>query len=210
MPNVRASSGMIGTTRGPKPSVRARFAQQAGEGHRGRHGLAARAGGELGERRVGRQGQRPADRGGARRQRPVEGPAALHQVAVLGRVHRRPVVGRLVAVERRARGSRRRGAAAARRAWSWSRVIFLIWWVALRPSTSVPERPALDRLGQDHRRGAALLGGGLVGGVELLVVVAAAGQVAQVVVATGARPACAGAGRARRSARGCRRRDSTA
>ncbi len=45
-----------------------------------------------------------------------------------------------------------------------------------------PERPALDGLGQDHRRLAGRLGGGLVGGVQLAVVVAAAGQVAQVVV----------------------------
>ena len=45
------------------------------------------------------------------------------------------------------------------------------------------ERPALDRLGQDDGRRAALLGGQLVGGVELAVVVAAAGQRPQLVVA---------------------------
>jgi hypothetical protein len=49
---------------------------------------------------------------------------------------------------------------------------------------ALAERPALDGLGEDHRGGARaqVLGGGLVGGVELAVVVAAAGQVAQVVV----------------------------
>ena len=46
-----------------------------------------------------------------------------------------------------------------------------------------PERPALDRLGQDHRGRALLLGGQLVGGVELAVVVAAAGQRDELVVA---------------------------
>ncbi len=45
------------------------------------------------------------------------------------------------------------------------------------------ERPALDRLGQDHRRRAPLLGGQLVGGVELAVVVAAPGERPQLVVA---------------------------
>ena len=44
------------------------------------------------------------------------------------------------------------------------------------------ERPALHRLGEDHRRRAGLLGGGLVGGVELAVVVPAARQGAQLVV----------------------------
>ena len=44
------------------------------------------------------------------------------------------------------------------------------------------ERPALDGLGQDDRGRALVLDGGLVGGVELAVVVAAAGQGAQVVV----------------------------
>ena len=45
------------------------------------------------------------------------------------------------------------------------------------------ERPALDRLGQDDGRCALLLGGQLVGGVELAVVVPAAGQRDQLVVA---------------------------
>ncbi len=44
------------------------------------------------------------------------------------------------------------------------------------------ERPALDGLGQDDRRGALVLGGGLVGGVDLAVVVAAAPQLGEVVV----------------------------
>ena len=72
------------------------------------------------------------------------------------------------------------------------------------------ERPALDRLGEDDGRRALVLDGRLVGGVELAVVVAAAGQVAQLVVGEVLDHACAAGGRGRRSARGCRRRDSTA
>ena len=44
------------------------------------------------------------------------------------------------------------------------------------------ERPPLDRLGQDRRRRPPMVGGGLVGGVELAVVVAAAREVAEIVV----------------------------
>ncbi len=44
------------------------------------------------------------------------------------------------------------------------------------------ERPALDRLGQDDRRPAAVLGGGAVGGVDLAVVVAATAEPGQLVV----------------------------
>ena len=44
------------------------------------------------------------------------------------------------------------------------------------------ERPALDGVGEDHRRRAGVLGRGLVGGVDLAVVVAAAAQLGQVVV----------------------------
>ena len=59
---------------------------------------------------------------------------------------------------------------------------FLAWWVMLRASTPGPERPALDRLGEDHRRGALVLGRRLVRGVDLAVVVAAAAELGEVVV----------------------------
>ena len=45
-----------------------------------------------------------------------------------------------------------------------------------------PERPALDGLGEDHRRRAAVLGGRLVRGEDLAVVVAAAAELREVVV----------------------------
>src|ERR1019366_9937636 len=47
---------------------------------------------------------------------------------------------------------------------------------------TAPERPALDRLGEDDRRGPLRLGRGLVRGVELAVVVAAAPELREVVV----------------------------
>ena len=67
----------------------------------------------------------------------------------------------------------------SRRRSSWSLFIFLIWCVALRAFEVGAERPALDRLAEDRRRraGAEVLGGRLVGGVQLAVVVTAAGQV---------------------------------
>ena len=59
---------------------------------------------------------------------------------------------------------------------------FLAWWVMLRASTPGPERPALDGVGEDHRRGAGVLGRGLVRRVDLAVVVAAAAELGEVVV----------------------------
>ena len=68
------------------------------------------------------------------------------------------------------------------------------------------DRPALDGLGQDHGRLADVLGGGVERGVHLAVVVAAARQLHGSGRRSCARPSCAAAGRRRRSARGCRRR----
>ena len=52
----------------------------------------------------------------------------------------------------------------------------------LRASTPGPERPALDGLGEDDGRRALVLGRGLVRGVDLAVVVAAAAELGEVVV----------------------------
>ena len=56
---------------------------------------------------------------------------------------------------------------------------FFAWWVMLRASTPPAEGPALDGLGEDHRRRADVLGRRLVGGVDLAVVVAAAAELEQ-------------------------------
>ena len=76
MPKVRASSGMIGTTRPPNSPSRQQVAQQAGEGGGGRHLLLARAAVELGERRRRRHRQRPLRAHDPAGERPVEGLAA--------------------------------------------------------------------------------------------------------------------------------------
>ena len=59
---------------------------------------------------------------------------------------------------------------------------FLIWCVALRDSIVVPSVHPLIVFGEDHGGAALVLDGHLVGRVDLAVVVAAAGQRAQLVV----------------------------
>ena len=59
----------------------------------------------------------------------------------------------------------------------------MIWCVALRRLEVGAERPALDRLGEDHGGRAFVLDRGLVRRVELAVVVPAARQLLQLVVA---------------------------
>ena len=183
MPNVRASSGMIGTTRGPMCSSRARLRSRRVKPivvdtswlpeppRSSANGLSV---GQL---------QRAAGLGGALGERAAERPAALHHVLVLDGVLRRDVVRRVVGVDRVlgdlvvqvqpvAQGDE----------LVLGHLLDLVGGVAALEALA--ERPALDRLGQDDRRGAAaeVLRGRLVGGVELAVVVAAAGQVAQLVV----------------------------
>ncbi len=146
----------------------------------------ARAG-ERARRTASSRGQGERPRGAHDRaagQRAVERPAPLHQVLVLERVLRRADSrAGSSAVGAPRRGSRRRGAGGRAASRSWSAVIFLIWWVALRPSTSGPSVQPLIVLARMTVGAPPLLGGGLVGGVELAVVVAAAGQVAELVVA---------------------------
>ena len=183
MPNVRASSGMIGTTRGPMCSSRARLRSRRVKPIVVRHLLVARPAAQLGERLVGRQLERAAGRGRALGHRPAERPAALHHVLVLDGVLGRDVVRRVVGVDRVlgdlvvqvqpvAQGDE----------LVLGHLLDLVGGVAALEALA--ERPALDRLAQDHGRRAAaeVLGRRLVGGVELAVVVAAAGQVAQLVV----------------------------
>jgi hypothetical protein len=150
MPKVRASSGMIGTTRLADVGVAAQVAQQAGERRGGARGLAARTGPAARSNVVsGGQGQRARGAHGAGAA--AERPASRHQVVVLHRALRRAEVRRLGPVRERPRGSRSSRCRRSR-SISCSLVIFLIWWVALRPSTSAAERPALDGLGQDDGR----------------------------------------------------------
>ena len=180
MPNVRASSGMIGTTRAPMALSRSRLAQQPREHHRRRHRLLPRARVELGED-VGRG---LGDGLGPRhppRERAVERAPALHHVLVLRRVGARVEVRRLLRLQRLVGDLVLHVEPVAEEAQLVLRHLLELVGGVARLEVG-PEGPALDRLGQDGGRGAFVLDRGLVGGVELAVVVPPRGQVAQVVV----------------------------
>ena len=202
-PNVRASSETIGATCATDGGVAHQIAQQAGEDHGGRDRLACPS-----PRRTPRT---PWRRGGHRGSDGPTAPAPGRPGRALGPAgtpsHRSPraaVVGR-IALERGVGDVVGEvEAVPQRRELRPGHLLDLMGGVARLDLGA--QRPSLDRLGQDHRRRAALLGGELVGRVELAVVVPAAGQRDQLVVAQVLDQACAGAGRARRSAPGCRHR----
>ena len=177
MPNVRASSGMIGTIRGPSSLSRMRLRRIRLKTMVVETGVwlpaansASIAGGGGGQRL--RRG---------RRARGIGPPSARRRsIEVLDLLGLRAgvVVRRVLELARpgsAARAGRGRRAAPASES-------FLAWWVMLRASTPRAERPALDGLGEDDRRRALVLGRGLVGGVDLAVVVAAAAELGEVVV----------------------------
>ena len=136
---------------------------------------------------VGRlSGRRRARRAGA-------GPPSARSRADAGswcsRSPRRADVGR----DRRRRGPRRGSTslevqAVAQRPCSCAAVIFLIWWVALRPSNPGPSVQPLIVFARMTVGSPSVLGGRLVGGVELVVVVPAAGQASPARRRRGARP----------------------
>ena len=179
-------AGLVGDDRHdarPDRFVAAQVAQQAGEAHRGAHLLLAGARAHLLERLVARHRDRAARPRRPLRDRAVERLAALHHVLVLDRVLAGAEVRRVVGLDRRfgdlvvqvqpvTQGDE----------LFLGHLLDLVRGVAALEAGA--ERPALDRLGEDHGRPAAaeVLGGGLVGGVQLAVVVAAAGEVAQFVV----------------------------
>ena len=108
-------------------------------------------------------------------------PPALHHVLELRRVFGRAVVRRLVDVEGAVGDHVREVQPVAELVEQLLRhLLDLVGGVAGLDLGA--ERPALDGLGQDGGGRADVLGGGPVGGVELVVVVAAAGQGAQLVV----------------------------
>ena len=157
MPNVRASSGMIGTTCLPNCSSRARlrsrrvkpivvlttfvpepFASSSND---------ASAGSCIGA----------ADLGDPLRDRAAERTAALHHVLVLDRVLGRPEVRELVVVERRLGDLVVEVQAVAQREQLiLGHLLDLVRGVAALDLRA--ERPALDRLAEDHRRRARCRG----------------------------------------------------
>ena len=110
-------------------------------------------------------------------QRATQRSPALDQVLDLVRVGTRVVVGRFL--ERRVR-DRQLEPVAEDLELGLVELLGLVGDVAGLDARA--ERPALDRVGEDDRRGALVLGGGLVRRVDLAVVVAAAAELGQVVV----------------------------
>ncbi len=108
---------------------------------------------------------------------PTERPPALHEVLDLFRLGARVVVRGVLELGVR---DGQLDAVAEHAQLVLGQLLGLVGDVASLDARA--QRPALDRLGQDDRRGAAVLGRGLVGGVELAVVVPAAAELGQVVV----------------------------
>ena len=200
-PKVRASSETIGATSEPTVGSRTRLRSSRANTMVVDTDCLPEPGGELLEDLgVGSQRRRRPDHPDG--QRAVEdaapGPQVLHGVGALGGAD----VGR-VALERGVGDVVGQVQAVAQRAQlGLGHLLDLVRGVARLDLGA--ERPPLDRLGQDDGRGAPLLGGQLVGGVELAVVVAAAGERHAARRRSGPRPSCAGGGRGRRSAPGCR------
>ena len=105
------------------------------------------------------------------------GPALLHVLDLVGLLAR-VVVRRQVGLERLV-GDRQVEPVAERLEVGVGQLLHLVRGVA---ALEALQRPALDRLGQDHGRLADVRSRGLERGVHLAVVVAAAGQLPQVVV----------------------------
>ena len=108
--------------------------------------------------------------------------APLHHVLVLVAVFRRPVKRRLPRFERLV-GDLGLEVQAVPKRFQLAGVHFFDLVGGVARLDGGPERPALDRLGEDDGGLAGGLGGRLVGRVELAVVVAAAGQGPQFLVA---------------------------
>ena len=111
------------------------------------------------------------------RERPAEARPALAQVADLLRVRARVVVRRVLEL---VVGDRQLEPVAEDLELGLGQLLGLVGDVARLDAR--PEGPALDRVGEDDRRRADVLGRRLVGRVDLAAVVAAAAELRQVVV----------------------------
>ncbi len=180
-PKVRASSATIGATSGPIVGSRTRFRSSRAKAivvdTDWLPDPASRSAIDLG---VGEGRGAPPDH--PRRDRSVQHRAPGHQVLVgLGALGRPVVRGQVGLEERVGDLLGQVEPVPQREQLGLGHLLDLVGGVARLDLGA--ERPALDRLGQDDRGRAALLGGQLVGGVELAVVVAAARQRPQLVVA---------------------------
>ena len=201
IPNVRDSSGTIGTMRSPIAGSRTsvlrmrtnaivvEFARSPLPSSTVVNGSGVGSGSAVGV---------------TRREAAAERRAALEQVLQL-----RAVLGR--AVEERARrllvAERQSEPVADREPRLLVHRLLLVGDVPALAGHAHAE--ALDRLREDHGRLAGRLDGGGVGGIDLLRVVAAAPQLPDLLVASSPPPSPASRGTCRRSARGRRHRPST-
>ena len=199
---MRASSGMIGANRVADLRVLHQVLEQPDERHRGSDGLLARAAAQLVVDRVRRQRERPGPDYPLGQVAAERGAALAHVLDLVGLLAR-VVVRRQLGLQRGV-GDLQVEPVAELLELGHGQLLHLVGRVAGLEVGA--ERPALDRVGQDHGRLADVLGRRLERGVDLAVVVPAAGQVADLVVGRGARPWPAGAGRRRRSSPWCRRR----
>ena len=175
MPKVRASSGMIGTIRRPMLGSRIRFrvrrlkamvVEAARSDPANNSSYAASAG--------VRQRHRPHH---APRHDAAQLAAPLEHVLDLGRLRAGVVVRRLLQL---VVGDRQLQPVAEDLQLVLGQLLGLVGDVAGLDARA--QRPALDRLGQDHHRRAGVLHRRGVGGVHLAVVVAAAAQLRQVLI----------------------------
>ena len=175
MPNVRASSGMIGTIRLPTFGSRIRLRRIRANTIVVETAVVLPDANSASTRGLGLgQGLRAHD---AARQRPAEQLAPLLQVLHLLRVGAGVEVRRVLQL---VVGDRQLEAVAEDLELGLAELLRLVGDVPRLDAR--PEGPALDGLGEDHRRGADVLGRRLVRGVDLAVVVAAAAQLEDVVV----------------------------
>ncbi len=157
MPNVRASSGMIGTIRGPMCSSRARLRSSRVKPIVVETAWLPEPAAQLGERLVGRQLERAADARRALRDLPAERLATLHHVLVLDGVLRRAVVRQVVGVDVLLGDLvLEEQPVAERDQLVLGHLLDLVGRVAALEALA--ERPALDRLAEDDGRGARCRG----------------------------------------------------
>ena len=175
MPKVRASSGMIGTIREPSCGSRMRLRRIRAKTIVVETGVWLPAANSASTSGAGAGSGARLDP--ALRDRAVERPAPLQQVLDLLGLRARVVVRRVLEGVVR---DRQLEPVAEDLELGLAELLGLVGDVAGLDARA--QGPALDRLGEDHRRRALVLGRGLVGGVDLAVVVAAAAQLGEVVV----------------------------
>ena len=150
-------------------------AEEPPEGHR-RTDRHLRAQGELGIDFGTRRRERPGPYHAARHE-PTQGPAAFQHVLDFVRVRSGVVVGRVLDLRI---GDRQLQAVAEDAQLGLGELLGLVGDVARFHARA--QRPALGRLGQNHRGGADVLSCGPISGVDLAVVVPASPQPGQLVV----------------------------